>query len=155
MQQSDKIRGRWLNWAESWVTRFLLLIAHCDLSVGVAVRWLLQEQPSVVPWPNGFESQPSPFFFHPKSGLRDIFPWNFETKFDKVQWRKSVQTLDGKKSDTAGDWTHDQLMLNDGHWQEKAHALTTEPSELWEESCIYLISAFIFTFSSFLKKVNT
>jgi hypothetical protein len=63
---------------------------------------------AVVPWPSRFKSHPSHFFFHPKSGLRDIFPWNFETKFDKVQWRKSVQTLDEKKSDTAGDWTHDQ-----------------------------------------------
>ena len=35
---------------------------------------------------------------------------------------------------------------------EKALTLSAEPSELWEGRCIYLISTFILTFSSFLKK---
>jgi len=39
-------------------------------------------------------------------------------------------------------------------WPEKALALTAEPSDLWGERYICPISTFIFTFSSFLKKVN-
>ncbi len=104
----------------------------------------------VVPWGFGFDIRSIMFFFHPKSRPRDISHWIFK----KSSMEKKCADFRFKKSDTAGDWTHDQLMLNDGLWSEKALALTAEPSMLWEERCIYLISAFIFTFSSFLKKLK-